>query len=52
MNILIMAKELVRAQIEQKNIAADALGDWLKQVHDTLLALWQREQAPHAEPMG
>jgi predicted transcriptional regulator len=44
-----MATDLVRAQIQQRNIAADALGDWLKQTHDTLLVLWQREQSPHAE---
>jgi predicted transcriptional regulator len=51
MNILIMARDLILAQIQQKNIAADALDTWLKQVHDTLLALWQREQSPHAEPI-
>jgi predicted transcriptional regulator len=47
-----MTRDLVKAQIEQRNIDADNLGDWLKSTHGTLLDLWRQGYAPHADPMG
>jgi predicted transcriptional regulator len=44
--ILGMTRDLVTAQVRQRNIDSDTIVDWLRTTHGTLLQLWLREHEP------
>ena len=45
-----MTRDLITAQIRQRNIDYESLDRWLRRTHSNLLELWQRERNPPAEP--
>ena len=51
MDIIELTRDLIRAQIAQRNIDADSIYHWLRETHGTLSALWAAENALRPQPV-